>query len=79
MYIVSWKCLESENLMKIRQNLISRGDFPKFRGLGEGFGGFRHRIRIRHAKISLGTSFEVNWLELKRFRGGQNKKTIRDN
>ena len=71
MYIVSWKRLESENLMKICQNSFSRGGFPEFRGLGEGFGGFRPQIRIQHAKISLGTSFEVNCLELKWFRGGQ--------
>ena len=35
--------------------------------LGEGFRGFRPQIRLQHAKISILTSFEVIWLELKRF------------
>ena len=34
---------------------------------GEGFQGFRPQIRLQHAKISMLTSFEVNWLQLKRF------------
>ena len=34
---------------------------------GEGFQGFRPQIRRQHAKISMLTSFEVNWLQLKRF------------
>ena len=35
--------------------------------LGEGFLGFRPQIRLQHAEISQGTSFEVIWLQLKRF------------
>ena len=34
---------------------------------GEGFQGFRPQIRLQHAKISMLTSFEVNWLQIKRF------------
>ena len=34
---------------------------------GEGFKGFRPQIRLQHAKISMLTSFEVNWLQFKRF------------
>ena len=73
--MVSWKRLESENLMKIRRKYVFRGGFPECRGLGEGFRGFRPQIRIQHAQISLGTSFEVSWLELKRFCGGQHVQT----
>ena len=35
--------------------------------LGEGFRGFRPQIRLQHAKISILTSFEVIWLELRGF------------
>ena len=35
--------------------------------LGEGFRGFRPQIRLQHAKISMLTSFEVIWLQLKGF------------
>ena len=34
---------------------------------GEGFQVFRPQIRLQHAKISMLTSFEVNWLQSKRF------------
>ena len=34
---------------------------------GEGFSGFRPQIRLQHAKISMLTSFEVIWLQLKGF------------
>ena len=35
--------------------------------LGEGFRGFRPQIRLQHAEISMLTSFDVIWLQLKGF------------
>ena len=53
------------------KNVFFSGGFPSFRGPGGGFEGFRRQIRVRHVKISPGSSFEVSPLEWRRFHKGQ--------